>query len=135
MPEPFLAPSLSLLRSQINEKWPGRDRSSDGWIGDARHAAEKSDHNPLPDGMVCALDLTNDPAHEVSCAVIAEAIRKSKDARVKYIIFNHFMLRSYDKPGIPAWTWALYTGPLPHDHHMHLSVVASPDAGGDWTIE
>lgn len=131
--DPFLVPSLVQFRSQIDAFYPQRDKSSDGWIGDARHAAEQSDHNPLPNGEVCAIDITNDPVHECNCAVIAEAIRTSKDARVKYIIFNHFMLRSYDKPGIPAWTWAPYTGPLPHDHHMHVSVVAD-SAGDAWAL-
>ncbi len=34
------------LREQIDDSFPDRDRASDGWIGDTRHAARKSDHNP-----------------------------------------------------------------------------------------
>ena len=44
------------LRDQIDRRWPNRHKRSDGWIGDAAHAARKSDHNPI-DGVVFALDI------------------------------------------------------------------------------
>lgn len=136
MPDPWkLARSLETLRFQLNAMWPNRSASTDGSIGDARHSAMQSDHNPNAAGVVCAIDVTNDPQHECHAALICEAIRASRDPRVKYLIFNHFMLRSYDKPGIPAWTWAPYTGPMPHDHHFHISVNANrADDTAPWRI-
>ncbi len=41
-----LSKAASQLREQIDDSFPDRDRTSDGWIGDTRHAARKSDHNP-----------------------------------------------------------------------------------------
>jgi len=53
-----LSKSAIQLREQIDDAFPDRDRKSDGWIGDARHAASKSDHNPDPKtGVVRALDI------------------------------------------------------------------------------
>ena len=85
-----VAKSLLHLREQINAKAPNRDKSNDGTIGDAAHASRSSDHNPWvkdgSEGVVTAIDITNDPAHKVVSRDIAEAIRKSKDSRVKYLI-------------------------------------------------
>lgn len=130
-----LARSLETLRAQINAAWPDRSKATDGAVGDLRHQGIKSDHDPDVNGIVKAIDVTNDPAHECHAALICEAIRASRDKRVAYLIFNHFMLRSYDKPGIPAWTWAEYTGEMPHDHHFHISVVADrADDTTQWRI-
>jgi hypothetical protein len=56
----YLAPSLVALRAELDAKWPRRDRSSDGWIGDAAHSSRASQHNPdwssVPPGSVDALD-------------------------------------------------------------------------------
>ena len=48
------------LREQIDDVFPDRDRTSDGWIGDVRHAARKSDHNPTNEGIVRAIDIDAD---------------------------------------------------------------------------
>lgn len=131
-----LAKSLEVLRVQINDRWPNRAKGFDGSIGDAAHQARASDHDPNSAGVVCAIDITNDPQHEVHCAIIAEAIRSAREPRLKYLIFNHFMLRSYAKPGIPAWTWAPYVGGNAHDHHLHISVLAEKvDDPTPWPID
>jgi len=49
--KPRLSKSAIQLREQIDDAFPGRDRTSDGWIGDTRHAARKSDHNPRFDSL------------------------------------------------------------------------------------
>jgi hypothetical protein len=46
------------LREQIDDSFPDRERASDGWIGDTRHAARKSDHNPDEQGWVRAIDVS-----------------------------------------------------------------------------
>jgi len=131
-----LAKSLEVLRNQIDIRWSKRERDFDGTIGDVAHQkAGTSDHLPNASGVVTAFDLTNDPPNECHCALIAEAIRVSKDRRVKYLIFNHFICRAYAKVSVPAWKWAPYTGPNAHDHHLHISVVAErADDPAPWKI-
>ena len=131
-----VSPSLVQLRNQANALAPQRSTRVDGTIGDDRHAAQVSDHNPDAGGVVRALDLTHDPAGGLDVGAIADAIAASRDARVKYMIFNRRVLRSYAKPGLPAWTWAPYTGDGPHTDHLHVSVVADhrADSTRPWII-
>lgn len=129
-----LAKSLETLREQINAACPNRNKSSDGTIGDAAHASRTSDHNPwVKDGsvgVVTAMDITNDPAHGVNCAAIAETLLDHYDPRIKYVIWNRRI-----------WTpakgtqWRPYTGINPHDKHMHISVESAKayyDDAGPW---
>jgi hypothetical protein len=127
-----LAGSLIKLRTQIDELAPGRAKASDGWIGDAAHAARKSDHNPDASGVVRALDITHDPAHGVDAGAIAEQIRQSRDPRVSYIISNSRIAN----PDIQDWAWRLYDGSNPHDKHFHVSVVADAlaDEQEPWAV-
>ena len=55
--KPKLSKAAGQLREQIDDSFPDRDRTSDGWIGDTRHAARKSDHNPDEQGWVRAIDI------------------------------------------------------------------------------
>ena len=48
------------LRGQVNNRWPNRDKRSDGTKGDSAHAARVSDHNPDSKGVVHALDIDED---------------------------------------------------------------------------
>lgn len=130
------AKSLLRLLAQVNALAPGRDKSSDGTIGDARHAADPtSDHNPAligRDKVVTALDVTNDPAHGMDSAVLAEQIRASRDPRIKYIISR----RRIANPDIEDWAWRPYTRSNPHTMHCHISVRHSALADDErpWTI-
>jgi len=47
------------LRDQLDARFPNRDKSSDGWVGDSAHAARGnlSFHNPDKNGWVRALDI------------------------------------------------------------------------------
>lgn len=137
-----LAKSLEVLREQVNTKYPTRSKSSDGTIGDAAHASRDSDHNPwVKDGkvgVVTALDITNDPVHGVVSEDIAEAIRLSKDPRVKYIISNKKIAASYNVHGEKAWVWRKYSGANPHNKHCHISVLpekAKYDSTAPWKIQ
>lgn len=118
-----LAKSLDVLRKQINETYPNRNKANDGTIGDTRHAATQSEHNPDRNGVVRALDITNDPAHGVYARQIAEAIVKARDPRVLYIISNGQIVRSYPRSGTTPWKWGPYGGSNPHIEHFHTSVV------------
>ncbi len=130
-----VAESLNVLLRQINEVAPGRSKASDGAIGDAAHASRTSDHNPWiedPPGpnVVSARDVTHDPDSGADMAVISRALIASRDKRIKYVIFNHRWARSYgraatDGTWLPAWSWQPYSGPNPHEKHMHVSVASS----------
>lgn len=117
-----MAKSLEILLAQINALSPNRDKSSDGGIGNAEHSARTSDHNPDPDGIVCARDFTNDPAHGIVSEELAEALRASRDPRIKYIISNKKIAASYPVGDHVAWEWRPYSGANPHNHHCHVSV-------------
>lgn len=129
-----VANSLDKLLSQINAKWPNRDKSSDGSIGDAAHASRSSDHNPwVDDGVVTARDFTHDPARGFDSYAFAEHLRQTKDPRIKYVISNRRIFSSETSP----WVWRPYNGQNPHDHHVHVSVKSDKahyDSTADWDI-
>ncbi|HSX67221.1 hypothetical protein [Nocardioides sp.] len=140
MPTPpwRLAKSLETLRTEVNNRWPTRNKASDGTIGNAEHASRDSDHNPwVKDGtmgVVTAIDLTDD---EAVADVIARTLVARRDRRIKYVIFNRTIWRSYDKPGIPAWTPAPYSGVNAHLKHVHVSVQSDKaryDSTAPWGL-
>jgi hypothetical protein len=132
-----VAKSLLKLRDQFNQMSPRRNRSSDGTIGDAKHASRSSDHNPWvkdgKTGVVTAIDLTHDPNNGVHTWNIAEYLRTQKDPRIKYVISNKRIFSSVSNP----WVWRRYTGSNPHSSHMHVSVHSQKvhyDSTADWKI-
>lgn len=132
-----VAKSLDKLLAQINELAPNRDKASDGALGDADHQNRTSDHNPhCGPGVVTARDFDHDPAHGADMVKIAEALRHSKDPRIKYVISQYRMFSSYPSSGYPAWTWRPYSGINAHTLHMHVSVQCnvSMDSTKEWSI-
>lgn len=137
-----LAHTLEHLREQVNAKWPNRSKDSDGSIGDARHQAESSsDHNPhIPDPpgphVVSAIDITHDPAHGFNSYSFADELLAKQDHRLKYVISNR---RIGSGPAGPsAGIWRPYHGVNPHDHHVHISVMAQKvlyDDTKDWSVD
>ena len=120
-----IAHSLDTLRDQVNKLYPGRSTRNDGDIGDAAHQATVSDHNPDPAGIVRALDLTHDPAHGFDAAQFAEALRRNKDPRLRYVIHNGRIFNSTVSP----WVWRERNkGPGDHTEHVHISVVGADGA-------
>ena len=122
----WLSKSAETLRSQINSAFPDRDKRSDGWIGDARHSATKSDHNPaLPSGVIRALDVDCDLGGPANNAFyLANQLRKlaKKDKRISYIIFNHKIASR-----VSLWKWRKYRGANPHTSHVHISFTPLGD--------
>ena len=125
------------MRAQFNAHSPGRSKASDGWIGDAAHAASTSDHNPWVKhqgvGIVTALDITHDPKNKVDTWAIAEFMRQQRDPRVKYVISNRRIFSATVSP----WAWRTYTGSNPHSSHMHVSVNSTAnhfDDTRDWKL-
>lgn len=107
------------FRQEIDRHWPARSKTSDGWIGDAAHRSRKSDHNPNSAGVVQAEDITN---HNGLGSVLWEHLLRSRDPRIKYVIFNYQMFSSYPSGGVAPWTPRPYNGSNPHATHLHLSV-------------
>lgn len=134
-----VAKSLDALLAQLNERAPKRSKKHDGSIGDTAHAARKSEHNPDAKGVVRARDYTHDPANGLDAGKVTEAIRRSRDRRTLYIIFNGRIAKAYTdkRTGAAPFVWQAYTGPNPHAHHFHLSVVEDPALYDDvrpWAI-
>lgn len=121
-----LARSLSDLRDQANEYAPNRSKASDGTIGDARHQAEASRHNPNSAGVVTAFDLTHDPAHGMDTFAYCRALVENRDLipnDLDYVISNRQIAsRGRD------WVWRPYTGVDPHTGHAHFGVGRGPDS-------
>lgn len=119
------------LREQIDDDYPNRSRKSDGWIGDARHSARKSDHNPDENGIVRALDITSDlGSHPEEAHSVVEKLRqlaKRGDKRIKYLIFDGRIASP-----ILNWKWRKYKGVNPHRHHFHISFTTLGDNDGSW---
>ena len=127
--KPKLARSAVQLREQIDDAFPGRDRTSDGWIGDTRHAARKSDHNPDAQGWVRAIDVDRDLNGKSRkpdlMPDLVDQIRlaaKSGDKRISYIIFDGKIASSKK-----AWAWRPYDGINKHNHHAHISFTVRGD--------
>lgn len=117
----YLAPALAVLRAEINQRWPNRDRASDGWIGDAAHQATKSDHNPNERGSVDALDVDVDG---VTVAEILAAVERHPSAH--YWIYNRQIADRDD-----GWRRRPYSGPSPHTEHLHVSIRQTRTAEQD----
>lgn len=132
-----VAESLLKLRDQINAAYPNRDKKSDGSIGDAKHATRSSDHNPwVRDGkmgVVTAIDIDEDLGDGGSLEHIITAIRKSRDKRVKYIIYEGRITVA----GSDLQRWKKYTGSNAHKQHAHISVHSDRklfDSSAEWDL-
>ncbi|MEO8576430.1 MAG: hypothetical protein ABI556_07015 [Gemmatimonadales bacterium] len=136
-----VARSLMTLREQINAIFPDRNKASDGTIGDAAHASQSSDHNPWVSagglGVVTAMDITHDPAHGCDAARIVDALVRSRDPRIKYIISNSKIINASSVGSTAAWTPRAYTGSNKHDKHFHISVASDAarfDDAAPWAV-
>lgn len=110
--------SLTTLLSQINAKFPYRDKASDGGIGDTAHSERVSDHNPDSTGVYHARDFDHDPdSNGLDCYDLKRELIASWDNRIKYIIFMRRIWYASSR------TEVYYDGVNAHDHHLHLSVV------------
>jgi hypothetical protein len=138
-----IAASLGKLFNQVNEIAPKRSKKSDGWIGDAAHfkKGSASDHNPWmkdgPIGVVTAIDITHDPKNGCDASKIVKDLVSSRDYRIKYIIHNSQMWRSYAKGSVPAWSASKYSGENSHKQHVHVSVNSEKklyDDSSSWAL-
>lgn len=133
-----LTHGLSNLLAQIDARFPDRDHTSDGTIGDAAHQAEVSGHNPddtpgskpewngdsdtIPE--VRALDVDSD-LHDlagVTAQNLVDWIRAlpGVSAGIRYMIYDRIIYHER-----VAFAPAPYTGASAHTEHIHFS--------GAWT--
>jgi len=130
---PKLCQAGQQLRLQVDDTYPDRDRTSDGWIGDTRHSARPSDHNPDATGIVRAIDVDRDLSGKAKPDLmpdLADQIRlcaKRGDKRISYVIFNGRIASSKK-----AWAWRPYDGINKHNHHCHISFTKKGDADGSF---
>jgi len=116
-----------------------------GTYGDALHDPT-SDHSPKDfpgwgDDICTAGDFPNRPDLGLDAFAVLDAVRQSRDPRVKYGISNDRMFSSYtSSSGVPPYVWRPYnpTDPRRDKHltHGHLSVVgdARADSRAPWQI-
>lgn len=118
----FLVPCLVVLRNEINQFAPNRDKASDGAVGDLAHQASPSDHNPDAAGRVHAIDVDSSGpwpptwSAERLVQLLVERQRDALDDRLQNVIYQRrIWSRSW------GWTVRQYTGASPHTEHIHLS--------------
>ena len=126
--KPWLCAAGVELRDAITTWYPDRRTTSDGWLGDARHSATKSDHNPDADGCVRAIDIDSrlDSSAQLS-VYLADQIRvcAKTDKRISYVIHNGFIASK-----IFGFKWRRYRGINPHKKHIHISFTKLGDKDG-----
>lgn len=128
-----LNPALTRWRAAVDARWPGRDKGSDGTIGDEAHRQTSSDHNADPDGTVDAWDMDvhllgpgrTDPAALEALKGVFEA-----HPAARYWIHNRQIAHRNT-----GWRRETYDGPSPHTEHIHWnSNQATENSTAPWII-
>lgn len=123
-----LNPALTRFREAVNAAYPNRDKTSDGTIGDTAHQATFSDHNPDPDGSIDAWDMDVDLNGEPGVEHLKQVFEAHESSR--YWIHNR-TIASRDND----WRRFPYTGPNPHDKHVHWNTRTSHEnSTAPWVI-
>lgn len=125
--------ALTNMRNEVNDRFPNRDKTSDGTIGDAAHSSTSSDHNPDPDGSVDAWDMDVNLRSADDAAMIEWLkSRFQRHTSSRYWIHNG-RIASRD---IDNWRRRPYDGPNPHDKHVHWNTREShEDSTAPWGIK
>jgi hypothetical protein len=126
--KPWLCAAGVELRDAVATWYPDQRTSNNGWIGDARHAARKSDHNPDSTGCVRAIDIDSrlDSSEGLS-VYLADQIRicAKTDKRISYVIHNGMIASR-----ILNFKWRKYSGFNKHTKHIHVSFTKLGDKDG-----
>jgi hypothetical protein len=125
--KPKLCKAGIQLREQFDDAYSDRLRTSDGWIGDSRHSARKSDHNPDEQGWVRAIDIDRDLSGKSKPDImpyVADQLRvlAKTDRRISYLIFDGKIASARS-----LWRWRKYKGINQHRAHLHCSFTRKGD--------
>lgn len=142
--------NLEELREQLDARFPLRDKTSDGGIGDTSHSARSSSHNPDKTGNpehrdgdskdeVRARDFDadlRDPTGITAERVVQKIVEKARAGQLphlRYVIFNK---RIWTKSN--GFKTQVYTGKNTHQLHFHVNSdftqAADEATGVDWGI-
>lgn len=127
MARKYLAPSLDRLFDEINNRWPNRDRRTDGWYRPPS-VGKSVGHNRGARGLVHAIDVDDDGIDE---NFIMSHIYKGGNV-LRYWIWNRKIYHRRD-----GWQPRPYSGPSPHTDHMHIEIdqtVSAEQYKGHWGI-
>ena len=138
----YLNRFLTTFRAAVDKKFPRRSKRSDGTIGDRRHAASVSEHNPDGDGSVDAWDVdvnllgssdeTGTAAEQARMWELIEEFEKQPQAQL-WIFRGLIANRDVDN-----WRRRLYRGVNRHNKHAHLQSRDSREDtpyGGDLVVD
>ena len=141
-PRPKLCAAGVTLRDQLNQRFPKRDKRSDGWIGDAAHQAnvgwgtngKGSYHNPDPNGIVHAIDVdenmgSGEGRKGATAKEFAEQLatycREGKDGgRIAHIVYEGQVASA------TANNWHFRGSGYGHFQHIHISFTNKADKDG-----
>lgn len=147
MADPTLTRGLRNLRQQVNDAFPYRDKTSDGWIGDAAHQATTSGHNPDDtdgsrpawdgdsdnDPEVRAWDMDSDLGDpSVTAQDVVDHLRKlpGLSGVIRYMIYDRRMYHARD-----GFDPTPYTGSSPHTEHIHFEGAWSQSGDNNTTYD
>lgn len=136
------------LEEQLNARWPNRDKTSDGTIGDLAHQNESSSgHNPddTP-GSRPAWDGDSDNLQEVRAKDVDSDLRDDScdmqdvvdhlihlpgfSSVCRYLIYNRYWWHANN-----GWARAPYTGASAHTEHLHYEGAWSQAADNNSTFD
>jgi hypothetical protein len=129
-----LTRGLTTVRNEFNAVFPGRDKASDGSVGDLAHQTSSSGHNPDRTGRaeykdgdsldeVRAIDVDRDLVRGSGTdwmeLVVQYLVRKARAGG--YIPFRYIIYKRRIWSRTDGWKTRTYTGANKHDKHAHFS--------------
>ena len=137
MPSAKLVRGGVRLRDQVNKRFPGRDKSSDGWIGDAAHSSRASFHNSDSRGWVHAIDLDENmgrgrwrkgrTARILADQLIAYGASGLPGSdRILHVVYEDQVASGTYKSSF----WKFRGSGYSHFQHIHVSFTAAAEYNG-----
>lgn len=140
-----LTTGLATWRRELDEVFPGRDRTSSGTIGNQAHSTSTSGHNPDLTGRaeykdgdrldeVRASDEDSDLVPGAGIDWMERVIQfvVTKARRGEYVPFRYLIYKGRIWSRSDGWKTRVYNGANKHDKHAHFSGDYSQKADG-WT--